>query len=185
MKGIPVRLPGLRPSAETIERVVHQHGQKIYNLALRMTGSHADAEDVTQEVFVKLFRNWLGLCSRQSLSAWIYRVVTTTCIDLIRDRKARAGRELAVENLETAATDAFDPSGAVQCKELGRKLDAAIQELTPPQVACLILFDHEGLSGKEIGEILGLDENSVRAHVFKARRKVRERLRPYLTESGR
>lgn len=180
MDALPLRIPGLHPSAQTIEVIVKLYGNKIYKLALHMTGSHADAEDVVQEVFYKLFRDWAVLSSKRNLSAWIHRVVTNACIDILRARRKRA-QTVERSSLEAVPANRRlpEPGQLVQSEELRERVESAIRELSPQQVACLILHDHEGLQPKEIAAILGVTPVTVRSYLCQARRRIRDLLRPY------
>lgn len=183
MDALPLRIPGLHPSAQTIEVIVKLYGNKIYKLALHMTGSHADAEDVVQDVFYKLFRDWAILSSKRNLSAWIHRVVTNACIDLLRARKKRA-QTVESSSLEAAPLTGRlpEPGHLLQSEELREKIENAVRELSPQQVACLILHDHEGLKPKEIAGILGVTPVTVRSYLCQARQRIKDLLRPYFKE---
>jgi len=90
-----IGVPGIHPSAETLEGLVAQHGNRVYQLAYRLTRSTADAEDVLQDVFIKLYRSWPHVSACDNLDGWLTRVVSNACIDLLRSRKCRgstAGR---------------------------------------------------------------------------------------------
>lgn len=171
--------PGIHPSAETLEGLVAQHGNRVYQLAYRLTRSTADAEDVLQDVFFKLHRNWVDVSTCDNLSGWLTRVVTNACIDLLRARKSRAATAEPASLARLSSTEA-GPGRALENREFDEKLKAALEELPPREMAALILFDHEGLKAKEVGRILNLTEGAVRRYVFEGRRKVKEILTPYL-----
>jgi RNA polymerase sigma-70 factor (ECF subfamily) len=179
-----VGIPGVRPSARTVESLVQQYGNQIYKLAYHLTGSTTDAEDVVQEVFLKLFRNWAQVAITRNLSAWIYRIVTNASLDLLRSRQSRARREKPVETEMIEAVAVADgrehPASRLDREELQEKLRLALDALPPQQVAALVLFDHEGLKAREIGQIMGVAEATVRGYVWEARRRVKELLKPYL-----
>ena len=174
-----IRVPGLHPSAETLEGLVAQHGNRVYQLAYRLTRSTADAEDVLQDVFFKLYRNWLHVSTCENLDGWLTRVVTNTCIDLLRSRQCR-GSTAEPASLARLSGPAVCPGRALEEREFDEKLRAALEELPPREMAALILFDHEGLKAKEVGRILNLTEGAVRRYVFEGRRKVKDLLTSYL-----
>jgi RNA polymerase sigma-70 factor (ECF subfamily) len=171
--------PGLHPSAETLEGLVAQHGNRVYQLAYRLTRSAADAEDVLQDVFFKLYRNGLQGSPCENLDGWLTRVVTNACIDLLRSRKSR-GSTAEPAAFARLSAPASCPGRALEKREFDEKLKAALEELPPREMAALILFDHEGLKAKEVGRILNLTEGAVRRYVFEGRRKVKDLLTPYL-----
>lgn len=171
--------PGIQPSAETLEGLVAQHGNRVYQLAYRLTRSAADAEDVLQDVFFKLHRNWLHVSTCENLDGWLTRVVTNACIDLLRSRDSRGATAEPASLARLSAPD-VSPGRALEDRERDDKLQAALEELPPRVMAALILFDHEGLRAKEVGRILNLSEGAVRRYVFEGRRKVKDILAPYL-----
>ena len=170
---------GAPPSAETLEALVAQHGNRVYQLAYSLTRSAADAEDVLQDVFLKLYRNWDQASTCDNLDGWLTRVVTNACIDLLRSRKCR-GSTAETASLARLSAPALPPGRALEQREFDEKLQAALEELPPRVMAALILFDHEGLKAKEVGRILNLTEGAVRRYVFEGRRRVKELLTPYL-----
>ncbi len=184
MGTLRISIPGISPSTRTVESLVQLYGNKIYKLAFHLTGSSSDAEDVVQEVFLKLFRNWTSVSACRNLSAWIYRIVTNASVDLLRSRQSRARREKPVESemmeAVAASTPSDRPGSRLDREELQEKLHHALETLPPQQVAALMLFDHEGLKAREIAEIMNVAEATVRGYVWEARRRVKELLKPYL-----
>lgn len=164
---------------ETIEALVARHGNRVYQLAYSLTRSTADAEDVLQDVFLKLYRSWDQVSTCDNLDGWLTRVVTNACIDLLRARKCR-GSTAETASLARLSAPAVSPGRALEEREFDEKLKAALEELPPRVMAALILFDHEGLKAKEVGRILNLTEGAVRRYVFEGRRRVKELLAPYL-----
>lgn len=177
-------LPGVHPSTRTIESMVQLYGNKIYKLAYHMTGSTDDAEDVVQEVFLKLFRNWSQIGGRKNLAAWIHRVVSNASLDLLRSRQARRRREVNadVESLQDVASSrrVDRPDARLDGSELNDRLSQALATLSPQLAVALILFDHEGLKARQIAEFLNVAEATVRGYVSEARQRVKESLTPYL-----
>lgn len=174
-----IGVPGLHPSAETLEGLVARHGNRVYQLAYRLTRSPADAEDVLQDVFFKLYRTWAHVSACENLDAWLTRVVTNASIDLLRSRTCR-GATAEPASLARLSAPAACPRRALEKREFDEKLRAALEELPPREMAALILFDHEGLKAREVGRILNLTEGAVRRYVFEARRKLKAILAPYL-----
>ena len=173
-----VALPGIYPSAVTLENVVNKHGDQVYRLACQLTRSTADAEDIVQESFLRLYTHWVKASTCTSLSAWLIRVATNASIDLLRARKSR-GHNLGDEALAFLPGSEEAPGRRIECRETASKLEEALAALPPRQMAALILFDSQGLRAKEIGKILGVAEVTVRTYVFEARHRVKEALTPY------
>src|SRR5438552_8434469 len=125
-----ISVPGIHPSEETLEGLVAQHGNRIYQLAYRLTHSSADAEDILQDVFLKLYRNWVHVSTFANLCAWITRVVTNTSIDLLRSRKSRA---VVAGSASLAHVSGLgdSPGRALEDREFDEKLRAALDQLPP------------------------------------------------------
>jgi RNA polymerase sigma-70 factor, ECF subfamily len=174
-----IGVPGIHPSAATLEGLVAQHGNRVYQLAYRLTRSAADAEDILQDVFFKLYRNWVHISVCGNLDGWLTRVVTNASIDLLRSKKCR-GATAEPSLLVRLPGAAVSPGRALEEREFDEKLRAALDELPPREMAAIILFDHEGLKAKDVGRILNLTEGAVRRYVFEGRRKLKDRLAPYL-----
>ena len=174
-----IGVPGIHPTAETLEGLVAQHGNRVYQLAYRLTRSTADAEDILQDVFFKLYRSWHHVSTCDNLDGWLTRVVTNASIDLLSSRKCR-GSTAEPASLARLSSPAVCPGRALEDREFDEKLQAALEELPAREMAALILFDHEGLKAKEVGLILNLTEGAVRRYVFEGRRKVKDILTPYL-----
>jgi RNA polymerase sigma-70 factor, ECF subfamily len=158
---------------------VSQYGNRVYQLAYRLTRSAVDAEDILQDLFLKLHSNWVQVSACENLSAWITRVVTNASIDLLRSRKSRPGG-LGDASLANLKAGAESTGRTLEERELDQLVRAALDQLPPRQMAALVLFDNEGLKAKDVGRILGLSEGAVRRYVFEGRRKVKELLTPYL-----
>lgn len=169
--------PGSLPSAETLEGLLALHGNRVYQLAYRLTRSAADAEDVLQDVFFKLYRCWPQAC--ENLDGWLTRVVTNACIDLLRSRKSR-GSTAGPASLARLSAPIHGPSQELENREFDELLQHALEELPPRVMAALVLSDHEGLKAKEVGRILNISEGAVRRYVFEGRRKLKDILAPYL-----
>lgn len=184
MEILRIGIPGVHPSTRTIESTVRLFGNKAYQLAYHMTGSTADAEDVVQEAFLRLFRNWSSVGASRHLPAWISRVVTNAALDLLRSRQSRKRREAPMEaaTLEAVASGRRSdrPDTRLDRTELQERVSLALAELSPQQAAALVLFDHEGLKAREIAAILKVAEATVRGYVHEARQRVKEFLEPYL-----
>lgn len=183
MSGLRVGIRGLHSSTATLEALVALHGNRVYKLAYHLTGTTFDAEDVLQEVFFRLLRRWTVPASCVNEAAWITRVTTNASIDVLRARRAR-GRNIGMERLEQVPAPDERPGHSMETRELNEKLEEALATLPPRQLAALILYDHEDLKSREVGRILRISESAVRGYVFEARRKVKERLTPYLRGSS-
>jgi RNA polymerase sigma-70 factor (ECF subfamily) len=166
--------------ADAFERIYRTHNRKVYTLCLRMVGDRTDAEDLTQEVFLQLFRKLHQFRGESAFSTWLHRMSVN--IVLMRFRK----KNLAEQSLETI-TNPEDGSSAAS-KEFGGPdlrlngavdritLETAINELPPGYKAMFILHDVQGYNHDEIAGIFGCTAGNSKSQVHKARARLRELL---------
>ena len=170
--------------------LVSRYKDKIYRYVLRMTGSAEDAEDLTQEVFVRMYTSIGGFRRDASLSTWLYRIAGNLCTDSFRKNKnARfntsldapidgaggengAGREVADES--------YAPDALWGRKELSEQIETALGSLPPKLRSAVILHDVEGLAYDEIAQTEGVPLGTVKSRIFNARAALRESLKNYL-----
>lgn len=150
------------------EMLMRQHERLVLVTALRLTGNLADAQDVSQEVFLKLYRN-LRKVDGAHIASWLYRVTVNACRDLQRRRRPEAPVEFA-EDFPSAG---MDPQQAATQAERRRVLAMSLRTLPEKERAALVLRDLEGLSTEEVARMLGSSEATVRSQISKARVKVR------------
>jgi RNA polymerase sigma-70 factor (ECF subfamily) len=151
------------------ETLMRQHERLVLVTAFRLLGSLPDAQDVSQEVFLKLYRNLGKVEASGSLTGWLYRVTANACHDVRRRKRPAAPVEFA-ENLRAAGAD---PQQAATEAERRRVLEMSLRLLPEKERAALVLRDLEGLSTEEVAHALGSSAATVRSQVSKARVKVR------------
>jgi len=169
--------------------IVARYQHRVYGYVCRMVGCTPDAEDLTQEVFVKAYHGIRSFQSRASLNTWLYRIATNLCIDYVR-RSARCKGLTESLNAEYSGDDEeserelpdvrYDPLTVALHEELRERLDEAIAALPPKLRAVLLLHDIEGLPYDEVARAVGCPLGTVKSRLFHARMSVRERLAPYL-----
>lgn len=184
--------------SDAFRALVERHGRAVYRIARRMTGNASDAEDVVQETFLKAYRQLDRFESRANFGTWLHRIAVNCSIDLIRSRSYRESMrtvsraEHAPGSAGAAAGDApFErqpspdatPERLVLSAEVQRRVEAALQELTPLERAAFVLRHFEGQSIDEIARALGLKANAAKHGVFRAVRKMRLALAPLVTAS--
>ncbi|HTP33022.1 MAG TPA: sigma-70 family RNA polymerase sigma factor [Candidatus Acidoferrales bacterium] len=160
--------PGVSATAE-FERLMRRYERLVLATALRLTGSNEDARDVSQEVFLKLYRNLGKVEAEAALSSWLYRVTVNACHDLRRRRRP----ESPVEDAGPLESAEADPQQALSEAERRRVLQLSLRMLPEKERAALVLRDLEGLSTEEVARVLGSSEATVRSQISKARVKVK------------
>jgi len=163
------------------ELLMRQHERLVLATALRMTGSMADAQDISQEVFLRLYKNLSKVQAANALPAWLYRVTVNACHDLRRRKPASEPVEMAGE----LAASGMDPQASLTQAERRRVLEMSLRILPEKERAALVLRDLEGLSTEEVARALGSSEATVRSQVSKARAKVHDFVERYFSPRRR
>ena len=144
--------------------------------ALRLLGNMEDAQDASQEVFLKLYRNLRKLERAGNLTGWLYRVTVNVCHDSRRRRPAEA----PVDELAETPDRAADPRQILTDAERRRALEMSLRLLSQRERAAVTLRDLEGLSTQEVALAMGVNEATVRSHISQARVKMRGFLERYM-----
>lgn len=146
------------------EALVRRHTRHVYAHAVRFFGDASAADDVVQEVFIKVYRSLDTFDERSRFSTWLYRVARNTCLDMVRSGRHRPE---PIDPLQVAATSPGDLSDQVA---LATSLEAAMRALAPEDRDALSAIGIFGLSYAEAGEALGIPAGTVKSRVFRARR---------------
>ena len=172
--------------ADAFEQLVRTYQTPIYNLCLRMTGNPDDAADLSQEAFIKAWRNLGSFQFESAFSTWLYRLASNTCLDFLRSVKRRPQVSLTVEDSdgETQTLDLPDsaptPEEAAITKEEQETLARAMQSLDEQQRQILTLRVVNDLSYAQIADILQVKEGTVKSRLA----RTRDALRKILLQSG-
>ncbi|HWB03342.1 MAG TPA: sigma-70 family RNA polymerase sigma factor [Verrucomicrobiales bacterium] len=166
-------------STEAFESLVTRYRGKIYAMTLNMTGSDADAWDLSQEVFIKAWRSLPKFEARSQFFTWIYRITHNVVIDWVRKRKIQGGTEFNDElgtvpaaGAVTTPRGTLEPDHALSNRELGVRIKAALAELSPEHRAVIILKEVDGLSYQEIADSVGCTIGTVMSRLFYARKRL-------------
>jgi len=159
--------------------LVERHRAMVYRVAYQFAGNHHDAEDIAQEVFIKIYRSLGRFRQDAQLTSWMYRIVMNACIDHRRRHSpagaAPFGEEAELKMLNTPE-ERPGPEDRAYAGELGSVLEAEIQRLPPGQRVVFIMRHHQGLKLSEIAEALGLAEGTVKRQLHAAVHRLRQAL---------
>ncbi|WP_435768943.1 RNA polymerase sigma factor SigE [Nocardioides sp. SYSU DS0651] len=178
--------PG-RPGAEgglDWQQIVEQHSDRVYRLALRLTGNRHDAEDLTQEVFVRVFRS-LHTYTPGTFEGWLHRITTNLFLDQARRKQRIRFDALSDERAARLASATAPPDTAYADRTFDDDVAAALGSLPPDFRAAVVLCDIEGLSYEEIAEILGAKIGTVRSRIHRGRAQLRAALAHRAPSEGR
>lgn len=156
------------------DEIVRTHAGRVYRLAYRLTGNPHDAEDLTQETFIRVFRS-LASYKPGTFEGWLHRITTNLFLDMAR-RRARLRMEGLPEDTDRIAGDDPSPEEVYSETHLDPDLQAALDELPPEFRAAVVLCDVEGLSYEEIGATLGVKLGTVRSRIHRGRQALRSSL---------
>ncbi len=156
------------------DEVVRTHSPRVYRLAYRLTGNKYDAEDLTQDVFVRVFRS-LADYTPGTFEGWLHRITTNLFLDRVR-RKARIRFEGLPEDAERIAGREPTPAQVFDDRYLDGDVQAALDALLPEFRAAVVLCDIEGLSYEEIAATLGIKLGTVRSRIHRGRAQLRTAL---------
>jgi len=173
-------------SRAAFDALVRQYEHQVLRLALHLTGSEHDAEDIYQEAFFKAFRYIGNFRFECSFYTWIYRIVTNLCLDQLRRRKTRREDHAVVvdrsgEEIDVLAAVSDDRSFSNPARELDRKvlaekIQTALGKLTPRERMVFELKHYQGLRLRTIGEMLHTTEETAKNTLFRATKKLRAQL---------
>lgn len=170
--------------ADAFRELVDRHSRAVFRVAYRVTGTVEDAEDVVQETFLRAYRQLHRFESRANFGTWLHRIAVNCAVDLIRARPRREMNEddSTLERLGGASDDGRMPSPertllGVQIQE---RIGSALTRLTPMERAAFTLRHFEQLSIEEISRMLRLQTNATKHSIFRAVRKMRRELQPFL-----
>ena len=173
-------------SRVAFDTLVRQYEQQVLRLALHLTGSEHDAEDIYQEAFLKAYRYIGNFRFECSFYTWIYRIVTNLCLDQLRRRKTRredqavivdhSGEEIDVLSSVSDERSFSNPAKELDRKVLGVKIQEALGKLTPRERMVFELKHYQGLRLRTIGEMLNTTEETAKNTLFRATKKLRAQL---------
>jgi RNA polymerase sigma-70 factor (ECF subfamily) len=165
--------------------LVDRYKKKIYYIAYHMTCNHSDADDIAQETFIRAYRNIAGFKGKSSFYTWLYRILINRCTDYMKRKRRRDHRLNEIRDPanylgETSGGGSSPGSFAgITIGELQRAVAGALMSLPEKQRMALVLHEFNGLSHKEIADVVGCSEGTVRSRLHYGRRKMKEMLKRF------
>ena len=163
------------------EMLIMEHERKAYNIVYRFLKNPEDAEDITQEAFLRAFRNIKKFKGQSSFSTWLYRIINNTCIDFVRSKQNKnvdsidktiryEGEELELQ----IPSDENDPVETVETIEISELMKSMLDQLPDDQKMALVLRDIQGFSYQEIVDITGVGMGTVKSRINRGRIALKE-----------
>jgi RNA polymerase sigma-70 factor (ECF subfamily) len=175
-----------RGNRAAFEVLVRHYDQSVLRLAYHLTGSESDAQDIYQEAFLKAYKNLGSFRFECSFYTWIYRIVTNLCLDHLRKKTVRkedapvvtdkSGEEYSLLEQVPDGRAGANPERDLMRRELGNKISAALERLTPRERMVFELKHYHGLRLRTVGEMLNTTEETAKNTLFRATQKLRSAL---------
>ena len=172
-----------RGNRAAFEELVRNYDQAVLRLALHLTGSEHESQDVYQEAFLKAYKSIGTFRFECSFYTWIYRIVTNLCLDHLRKRQVRkedapvatdaAGEQYDVLDQVPDARSGANPERDLMRRELGKRIGHALEKLTPRERMVFELKHYHGLKLRTVGEVLNTTEETAKNTLFRATQKLR------------
>ena len=174
----------LAPGVPSWEEIVREHSARVYRLAYRLTGNPHDAEDLTQEVFVRVFRS-LHTYTPDNFPGWLHRITTNLFLDKARRRSRLRFDALGDDAVERLSVSAPSSDRDLTDAMFDADIEQALAELPEEFRAAVVLCDVEGLSYDEIAEVLDVKLGTVRSRIHRGRKLLRNALAHRAPRGGR
>jgi RNA polymerase sigma-70 factor (ECF subfamily) len=168
-----VEQPRIAAPSLDFEELYRQYKSKVFGTAYRMLSNYADAEDVTQDIFVKVFKKLSSFRGDAAVSTWIYRITINACLDFRRKRKRLEALPLSEEAEQVSVG-----------MSLGRLIEGLIPKMPAGYREVFILHDIQGLKHVEIARVLGITDGASKSQLHRARAFLRRELAPYVDNRG-
>jgi RNA polymerase sigma-70 factor (ECF subfamily) len=176
--------------ANAFQELVDRHKKKVYYLAYDITGDHHEAEDVSQEVFVKVFRSLNTFRRDAKMSSWLYKITVNASLDSLRKKPSRPDAPIDIlekvdvgDNALGGRTD-LDPERRAESLLLQRHISQALQKVSPKERSVFVMRHYNDLKIREIAEVLNISVGTVKALLFRAIKKLRKELSIYRGNLG-
>jgi len=165
-------------SRKAFDRLIRTHSARVFYFLYDMTGQYEDAQDLTQDVFMKAYQAIGRFRGDSKFSTWIYRIAYNVGVDYGRQKGKK--RQVLLEKNEKEilqqTRDNRDPAEWMGTREA---IDSAMQSLTEPQRMAVLMHHEQGFSMREVGDVLGCSESTARVHLFRGLQKLRKKLHDF------
>lgn len=158
---------------DAFEELIFRYKKLIFNTAYRMMGNREEAEDITQEVFIKIYNSLSKYDPEFKFSTWALRITSNLCVDWLRKRK---GETIPIEEVYDLKDDGLTPEDEYISKERQKRVQAAIDKLPDKYKELIVLFHHRNLSYQEIMNITGETLTIVKNRLYRARQMLKDEL---------
>jgi RNA polymerase sigma-70 factor (ECF subfamily) len=173
------------------QEFVDRYKKKIYYIAYDITGDQDDAEDVSQEVFIKVFRSLKTFRRNAKISSWLYQISVNASIDLLRKKSSKPEKSMddieradIQESLPGSSTRVQNPERSAEDLIIQKHISEALQKVSPKERSVFVMRHYNELKIREIAEILKVSQGTVKALFYRATRKLRKELSFYLGNPG-
>ncbi|MFH1715478.1 MAG: RNA polymerase sigma factor [Elusimicrobiota bacterium] len=169
----------LKGDKESFNSLVKLHKNRVFNTVFSITGAGDIADDVTQDVFIKVYRELSKFKGNSAFTSWLYRIAVNASLDEMRKRKRRIYDSLDEEgaiNLPKALIEKGNPAEGMEREEVSIILQKALNRLPEKYRTVLVLKEIDGLSYDDIGNIMKISVNKVKVWIFRAREKFRKQM---------
>jgi len=163
----------LNGNQEAFAELVSRYKNLVYSVILRMINDHEEANDLAQEVFIKVYKNLDKYSPEYKFSTWIMRITTNLVIDFRRKKKQEI---ISIDDIEYEPASLDTPEGSYIEKEQKNLLNLAIKNLPDMYKIPIVLYHQQGLSYQEIGDIIGEPLSKVKNRIFRGRKMLKENL---------
>ncbi|HEV8636759.1 MAG TPA: sigma-70 family RNA polymerase sigma factor [Chloroflexota bacterium] len=170
-------------SERAFEELIERYADRVYSIALRITGSPEDAEDATQDAFLAAYQHRTAFRGASAVSTWLYRIAVNAALQRVRTRRPVASLPPGDEEGIAVVDWSEDVPRRVELGELHKVIERGIAALPESERAALVLRDVEGLSTAEAAAVLELTEAALKSRVHRARVLLRRYLADYLADA--
>ncbi|HVU03745.1 MAG TPA: sigma-70 family RNA polymerase sigma factor [Polyangiaceae bacterium] len=164
-------------------RLVERHQRRAFAIAIGLVRDEADAHEVVQEAFLRVFKGLDAFEGTSSFFTWLYRIVSNLSIDVMRKPSRRETESLDVSRVEdadeqplVAQIDGADPLDVVRRREIQASIEVALAALPPYHRGVILMREVEGMSYEEMAEAMGVSKGTIMSRLFHARRKLQRAL---------